>query len=81
MMDTAEIREVHELDVTTARQNIRAACEQTSAEWIPRNAITEALLREFLDQTASSTNQQQVIRNLENLLLLLKQKQRSGRLQ
>ncbi|MEM9357276.1 MAG: hypothetical protein AAGB04_13795 [Pseudomonadota bacterium] len=81
MMDAPEIQNVHELDVSTARQNIRAACEQTSADWIPRNAIAEALLREFLDHAVGPTNEKQVIRNLENLLLLLKQKQHSGPLQ
>ncbi|MEM7748615.1 MAG: hypothetical protein AAF346_10215 [Pseudomonadota bacterium] len=81
MMDATEIQDIHELDVSTARQSIRAACEQTSADWIPRNAIAEALLREFLDHASNPTNEQQVIRNLENLLLILKQKQRSGPLQ
>ena len=81
MADARQIAEVHELDIKAARQNIRAACERTSAEWIPSNAITEALLREFFAHAARTTSEQHLIKNLENLVVALKQKQESGPLQ
>lgn len=81
MVDATKIQDVHELDVSAARQNIRAACEQTSSEWIPSNAITEALLREFFEHASRTTSEQQLIRNIEALLQLLKQRQRFGPLQ
>lgn len=81
MADARQIAEVNALDIKTARQNIRAACERTSAEWIPSNAITEALLQEFFAHAARTTSEQHLIKNLENLVVALKQKQKSGPLQ
>ena len=62
MAGARQIAEVHARDIKPARQNIHAACERTSAKWIPNNAITEALLQEFFNYEARTTSEQHLIK-------------------
>lgn len=76
-----DIRSVHEADVRAARHGIREACRQASSAWIPRNAIADALILEFIEQIGSQASQQTAISKLKRLLRALKEKPTTAPLQ
>lgn len=71
MTDAQQLQRVHELDVRKAQQDIRATCDQASSNWIPRNAIADALLLEYVNHASGP----QVIDQLEQLISILKGEQ------
>lgn len=81
MVDCRTLREMHELDVRRARENIRAGCENASTEWEPADAIADALLLECIDFTAHMATTQHLIELLERVLSALKANQTSTPLQ
>lgn len=81
MAERDRIRQVHELDVRDARERVRAVCEQASSEWVPRNAIADALLLEYVDQATWMTPEPYLIERLEQVLSLLKRSRGPGTLQ
>ena len=75
MVDASQMWQVHEIDVRKARENIRSACEQSSSEWIPSNAIADALLLEYVRHAEHLTSEPLIIRQLEQLIVSLKGRQ------
>lgn len=65
------IQKVHAEDVETARTSIRTACERSNAQWVPCDAIAEALLLEYLEQVGQMALEDRAIRCLENAIALL----------
>lgn len=72
---------MHASDVRNARVRIRTACEQASSEWVPSNAIADALLLEYIDYVARMTAEQNVLQHLERLVSALKSPRKSDTLQ
>lgn len=80
-MSSDTIEEIHAIDVNKARAFIRRACDEASAEWVPRDAIADALLLEYMQQAALSTNRPQLVGRLERLVEMLKARPESRTLQ
>ena len=81
MVDLKQIAELHDCDVRAARGNIRAACDKASAEWIPSNAIADALFLEYIEQSSRTQSNQEFIRELELRLRTLRELSTPHRLQ
>ena len=77
MSDALKLQRVHELDVRKAQEDIRATCAQASANWIPSNAIADALLLEYVNHASGP----HVVDQLEQLICVLKGRQSRGVLQ
>ena len=76
MVDVDHINKVHQLDVKKVQERLRYVCDQASEEWIPRNAIADALLLQYVDTAYNA----ELISQLEKLLILLKSRNASGTL-
>lgn len=66
------IRHVHEADVSRARQSIREACAAASADWIPSDAIADALLDVFIERACATLDQHEIAMRLERLARTLR---------
>ncbi len=72
MAEQAHIETIHAEDVEKARDSIRTCCERVNSHWVPRDAIADALLLEYIEQIRQTALEDHAIRCLGNAIALLK---------
>ena len=78
MTEQVHIQTVHAEDIERARASIRATCERVNAQWVPRDAIAEALLIEYMEQVRQIAFEEHAVHCLENAIALLRVGKSSG---
>ena len=72
MAEQAQIQAIHAEDVEKARASIRTSCERVNAHWVPRDAIADALLLEYMDQIRQTAREDHAIQCLQKAIAHLK---------
>ncbi len=70
MSPEARIAEVHVADVANARDLLRRAIETAGEQWIPANAIADALILELIDFGSKGAPAERVSAYLRGVAML-----------
>lgn len=76
---TLMIAKVHADDVASARAHIERARREASSAWIPANAIADALLLEWIEQSGQLVDRRALLARIDALLHALETRNRMDR--